>query len=448
MEEQQKKRFVGGVHPKDAKELSNEAAITVAPLLDKYTVIICQNIGAPPKLIVKTGDEVKKGQMIAEAGGFVSVPVHSPTSGKIGKLVEAPGPMGVNQEAIEIIADGQDEWGSGLEPMPDWKNIEPAKLKERISLAGIVGMGGAAFPTHVKLSPPPEKKVDTLILNGAECEPYLTADDRVMRERGAAVLEGAQIMARVLGIDKIYVGIEDNKPDAIEALKKIAAEYNTKIVPLKVMYPQGGEKQLIYAVTGRKVPQGMLPMDARCVVQNVGTAAAVRDAVVEGKSLIERITTVTGEPVVNPGNWFVRIGTPIQELIKLAGGVSRAPGKVILGGPMMGFAQKTLEVPVMKNTSGVLLLDRKDVIQYTSEPCIRCGKCISHCPMQLLSGTISCYVENGNYELAGKHHIMDCIECGACAFACPGHRPLIQHIRRGKAELRAMQARENKKNNK
>ncbi len=446
MEEQQKKRFVGGVHPKDAKALSSSVTINTAPLYDKYTVILSQHIGAPPKLIVKTGDEVKKGQMIAEAGGFVSCPVHSPTSGKIGKIVEAPGPMGVNQEAVEIIADGQDEWGSGLEPMPNWKEVEPAKLKERISLAGIVGMGGAAFPTHVKLSPPPEKTIDTLILNGAECEPYLTADDRVMQERGHAVLEGACIMARVLGIEAIRVGIEDNKPDAIAALKKIAPEYeNVKIVPLKVMYPQGGEKQLIYAVTGRKVPQGMLPMETRCVVQNVGTAAAVRDAVVEGKPLIERITTVTGEPVVNPGNWYVRIGTPIQEIIKLAGGVSRAPGKVILGGPMMGFAQKTLEVPIMKNSSGILLLDQSDVIQYTSEPCIRCGKCISHCPMQLLSGVISCYVENGNYDLAEKHHIMDCIECGACAFACPGHRPLVQHIRRGKAEIRARQARERNK---
>lgn len=445
MQEKQKRKFSGGVHPEDAKALSNAGGIRQAPLLEKYTVIISQNIGASPKLVVKTGDTVKKGQLIAEPGGFVSAALHSPTSGTVGKVVDVPGPMGVNQEAVEIIADGKDEWGSGLEPIADWKNAAPEQLKERIAKAGLVGMGGAAFPTHVKLSPPPEKGVDILILNGAECEPYLTADHRLMLERGHAVLEGARIMARVLGIDKVYVGIEDNKPDAIEHLTKIAAEYDVKIVPLKVLYPQGGEKQLIYSVAGRKVPQGMLPMDAGCVVQNVGTAAAVYDAVLEGKPLIERITTVTGEPVVEPGNWYARIGTPVHELIRLAGGVTRAPGKVILGGPMMGFAQKTLEVPLMKNTSGILLLDREDVVQYTSEPCIRCGKCISLCPMELLSGVISCYVENEHFDLAEKHHIMDCLECGACAFGCPAHRPLVQHIRRGKAEIRARKARENKK---
>ncbi len=441
----QKKKFSGGVHPHDGKHLSSGVSLKSAPLLEKYTVILNQHIGAPPKLVVNPGDTVKKGQPIAEAGGFVSGNVHSPTSGTVGKIVDVNGPMGVNMQALEIISDGQDEWGSGLEPITDWRNVEPAAIKERIAKAGIVGMGGAAFPTHVKLSPPADKKIDTLILNGAECEPYLTADHRLMLERPEAVLRGAAMMARILDIKNIFVGIESNKPDAIRVMKEKAAEYGVTVVPLRVRYPQGGEKQLIYAVTGRKVPQAMLPMDAGCVVQNVGTAAAVNDAVLEGKPLIERVTTVTGKPVVSPGNWLVRIGTPIAELIKLAGGVKSSPGKVILGGPMMGFAQKSLEVPVMKNTSGVLLLDRTEVVQFTSEPCIRCGKCIDNCPMNLLCGIIGSFIENEKFEKAEELHVMDCLECGACAYDCPAHRPLVQHVRRAKAEIRARKARANQK---
>ncbi|MDD3118393.1 MAG: electron transport complex subunit RsxC, partial [Victivallales bacterium] len=444
--EVQKKKISGGVHPKDdGKSLSSGVAIKPAPLLEKYQVILCQHIGAPPKLIVNPGDVVKKGQMIAEPGGFVSAPVHAPTSGTVGKVIDVPGPMGVNQQAVEILADGKDEFDSGLEPIADWRQAAPEVLKERIGKAGIVGMGGAAFPTLVKLSPPPAKKIDTLILNGAECEPYLTADHRLMLERADAVLTGAAIMARVLGITRIYIGIEANKPNAIAELQTKAPNYNAKVVVLKVRYPQGGEKQLIYAVTGRKVPEGMLPMDAGCVVQNVGTAAAVAEAVLEGKPLFERVTTVTGLPVVNPGNWLVRIGTPIAEVLRLAGGVKSTPGKVILGGPMMGFAQKSIEVPVMKNTSGILLLDQSEVVQFTSQPCIRCGKCIDNCPMNLLCGTISCFIENEKFDKAEELHVMDCLECGACAYACPAHRPLVQHVRRAKAEIRARKAKENKK---
>ncbi|MGE4563651.1 MAG: electron transport complex subunit RsxC [Victivallaceae bacterium] len=441
----QKKKFSGGVHPHDGKRLSSGVSLKSAPLLEKYTVILNQHIGAPPKLVVNSGDTVKKGQLIAEAGGFVSGNVHSPTSGTVGKIVEVNGPMGVNMQAVEIISDGQDEWGSGLEPITGWRDVEPAMIKERIAKAGIVGMGGAAFPTHVKLSPPADKKIDTMILNGAECEPYLTADHRLMLERPEAVLRGAAMMARILDIKNIFVGIESNKPDAIRVMKEKAAEYGITVVPLRVRYPQGGEKQLIYAVTGRKVPQAMLPMDAGCVVHNVGTAAAVSDAVLEGKPLIERVTTVTGKPVVNPGNWLVRIGTPIAEVIKLAGGVKSTPGKVILGGPMMGFAQKSLEVPVMKNTSGILLLDRSEIVQFTSEPCIRCGKCIDNCPMNLLCGIIGSFIENEKFEKAEELHVMDCLECGACAYDCPAHRPLVQHVRRAKAEIRARKAKANQK---
>ena len=427
--------FPGGIHPDyDGKDLTRDCAIIEAPLLDQYQVIIHQNIGAPPKAIVKFGDEVKKGQVIAEAGGFVSVPLHAPTSGKIGKAADVPGPMGVNVPAIIIDSDGKDEWGELMPPI-DWKNSDGDAIKNRIREAGIVGMGGAAFPAHVKLSPPPDKKIDYMILNGAECEPYLTADHRLMLEEPEKVLEGAAILGKSIGVKNIYIGIEQNKQNAIDTLKEKADKYNVKIITLKVQYPQGAEKQLIYAATGRKVPAGGLPMESGCVVQNVGTAAAVFDAVVEGKPLIDRITTITGTPVVKPGNWRLRLGYPVAKALELAGGVKENPGKLILGGPMMGFAQKSIHVPLAKNSSGILLLARNEVVQYESMPCIRCGKCVGACPMNILPGTLSSQIESEKFDLAEQYNVMDCIECGSCAYICPSNRPLVQHFRRAKAEI-------------
>ena len=432
------RKFIGGVHPDDGKALSCEKPIRIAPLLGKYIVPIPQNIGKPPKVIVNKGDLVKKGQLIAEADGFVSVPLHAPTSGTVGETVLIPGAVGTMIPAVEIISDGQDEWGSALEPIPDWKNTDREILKKRIFDAGIIGMGGAAFPSHVKLSPPPEKVIDTLILNGAECEPYLTADHRLMLEHPNDVLEGAAIAAKILKVNRVFVGIEENKQNAIDAMKEIAGKYGIKIVPLRVRYPQGAEKQLIMAITGRHVVAGGLPMDVGCVVQNVGTCAAIRAAVVEGHPLIERMTTITGSPVKDPCTWQLRIGTPVAEALKMACGVIAPAAKLILGGPMMGFAQATLDGSVAKNSSGILLLQAEETGQYTSNPCIRCGRCVDACPMRLLPGPISVLVESEKYDQAEQAFVMDCVECGACSYVCPANRPLIQHFRRAKAEINAL----------
>lgn len=437
------RKFKGGVHPNDSKALSAAKPIQDAPLLEKYTVIMHQNIGAPPELLVKKGDVVKKGELLAKAGGFVSVPLHAPTSGTVSSIDKCHGPTGVTVPAIEITSDGEDEWGSPLEPIADWKNCSPADLKQRVWDAGVVGMGGAGFPSHVKLSPPEGKVIDTLILNGAECEPYLTADHRIMLEQAEDVVVGAAIIARILGLDTAVIGVEDNKPDAIAKLSEIAGKYNVRVQALPVNYPQGAEKQLIYAITGREVPVGKLPMDVNCVVQNVASAVAIAEAVVKGMPSIERITTVTGKPVVHPGNWRFRIGTPVSKALELAGGISEQPTKLLLGGPMMGIAQSSLGGTVMKNTSGILLIAHDEVSLFTSEPCIRCGRCVEVCPMSILPATISQAVENKRFDWAEELNVTACIECGSCSYVCPSHRPLNQHFKWAKVEIQSKLRRKN-----
>ena len=431
------RKFKGGIHPLEGKELTAGKELRIAPLFDKYIVPVRQNIGAPPTLTVKKGDAVKKGQRIAEPGGFVSVPLHSPVCGTVGDIIEITGVTGASEQAVEIIADGTDEWDTGLDPIPDWADTEKDVLKKRILDAGIVGMGGAAFPTHVKLSPPPEKNIDTLIVNGAECEPFLTADHRLMLTRTEEALTGIAIAAKILKVSRIFVGVEDNKMDAIEKMAEAAAKFKITVVPLHVKYPQGAEKQLIYALTGRQVLEGGLPMDVGCVVMNIGTAAAVHDAVVLGHPLIERVTTVTGTPVVDPANYLVRIGTPIRKLLELSGGVKENPAKVIMGGPMMGFAQSNIDVPVAKNSSGVLLMAPEEIEQFEGNPCIRCSRCVKTCPMNLLVPTLSTMIEAGEFTMAEHNYVMDCVECGTCAYICPAKRPLVQHFRRAKAEILA-----------
>ena len=429
--------FKGGIHPADSgKALSENRPTLTAPLLERYQVLLCENVGKPPKPVVNVGDQVGKYQLIAAAEGFVSANLHAPTSGKVTKIGEVPGPMGIPAPAIEIEADGEDRAAETFTPIADWRDADPKELIKRIADCGLVGMGGASFPTHVKLSPPPDKKVDTLILNGAECEPFLTADHRLMLERPRDVITGARIMARILGVDDINIGIEINKRDAIESLETLAEGTNVKIIPLKVRYPQGSEKHLIQAIAEREVPSGGLPADAGCVVQNVATAAACTDAVMKGLPLVERIVTVTGEVVCHPGNWKLKIGTPLLEALRLAGGVTDEPGKILFGGPMMGFAQRSLGVPVSKNTSGILLLTREEALRHRATSCIRCGRCVQGCPMHLSSCLLATAIENGRWDLAQQNHVMDCIECGSCAYVCPAHRPLVQLMRSAKMELR------------
>ncbi len=429
------KTFKGGIHPHDHKHLSNYKAIEKCPAGEKLYIPLIQHIGRPAVPIVKPGDTVKKGQKIAEASGFVSIPMHSPVSGKITKIIPYAHPTGTIQQAIEIENDGKNEWIDELHNNETYLSLEPEKLKELIQEAGICGMGGAGFPTHVKLTPPENRPIDTVILNGVECEPYLTSDHRLMLEKPEEIIAGLRIIMKILGAKKGYIGIELNKKDAIKIFKEMLRnEKNINVVPCLLRYPQGAEKQLIYAATKRKVPAGGLPMDVGVVVQNVGTSYAIYEAVRYKKPLIERITTVTGSIVKEPKNLRVAIGTPLSELLEFCGGATEEIGKIISGGPMMGFALPGTEAPATKTTSGFVFMSASEVVDTTEEPCLRCGRCVDACPMNLMPTFIVDRVKNAQYEDAHKLHVLDCIECGSCGFVCPSHIQLVQWIKIGKLE--------------
>ncbi|MBW2121362.1 MAG: electron transport complex subunit RsxC [Deltaproteobacteria bacterium] len=433
-------RFKGGVHPRDRKELSRDKAIEPAPLPERLVVPLSQHIGAPCEPVVSQGDTVKKGQKIGEARGFVSVPVHAPTSGKVIKIDSFPHPLGKDLPAIEIEPDGLDTCADGAGGQEDFASLSSDELRAIIREKGIVGMGGATFPTHVKLSPPEGKPIDTLIINGAECEPYLTADYRLMLEEPEKVITGMRIMKTILGVERAFIAIEKNKPEAIDAVKGVLGPDSREatVVPLEVKYPQGAEKQLIKTIVNREVPpSGGLPMDVGVLVQNVGTAAAVDQAVRLGIPLIERVVTVTGEGIREPKNLRVRIGTPVGSLLEACGGFRETPGKLVLGGPMMGISQYTTEVPVIKGTSGVLVLPRSRVRLEEARTCIRCGTCVRVCPMNLLPNFIGTFASRGLFDQAERYYALDCIECGSCAFSCPAKIPLVHLIKYAKAEIMA-----------
>jgi len=435
--------FHGGVHPDDAKALTNTCAITPMPLPDEVVLPVCQHIGAPATVAVEKGQQVKKGQVIAEPGGFVSTPVHASVSGTVKAVEPRFTPAGVKVTSIIIESDGRDEWAEGLNIPRDISALSPEQLRTLVRDGGLVGMGGAAFPTHVKLSPPADKPIDTAILNGVECEPYSTCDHRLMLEQPDFIVGGLSIIMRILGCSNAVIGIERNKPDALRVMKSAVKNLpGVKVAELKVKYPQGGEKQLIYAVTRRKVPAGGLPMDVGCVVQNVGTAAAVCEAVALGRPLIQRVVTVTGNGLVKPVNVTARLGDSFARLVEFAGGYTDKAAKLIMGGPMMGIAQFTDAVPVVKGTSCILVLEEDRMFAGEERPCISCARCVDVCPMHLLPTTIAVKVQFERWDEVRETGALDCIECGCCSYICPSKRNLLERIKFGKAKLAEIRARE------
>ena len=432
--------FRGGVHPPENK-FSAAKRIETLPVPAQVAIPVIQHIGAPAKPLVAKGDMVKRWQKIAEAGGHVSAPIHASISGKVIDVIPQVHPVvGRPVDTIIIESDGTDE-SVALKSYADYFRFAPKALIEAVKEAGIVGLGGATFPTHVKLSPPTGTEIDTVIINGAECEPYLTADDRLMCEHPKEMVEGAKLIMYMLHAARVVIVVENNKPEAIKNIQKIVYnEPNIDVVALPVRYPQGAEKQLIKAVTNREVPTGGLPLQVGVVVSNVGTAYAINRALKEGEPLTERVVTVSGRGIAQPKNLLVRIGTPVRELIDYCGGYAADIEHLIMGGPMMGIAQITDTVPVLKGTSGILLLTKEETAVREYVDCFRCGKCVQVCPMGLFPNAISVYVQNDRLEQAQGFYPMDCVECGSCAYVCPAHRPLVQQIKWAKAQLNAKKA--------
>ena len=434
-----KKTFrIGGVHPHDNK-ISAEAAIEVFPAIETAYVSMAQHLGAPATPVVAVGDKVKVGQVIAEPAGFISGFVHSPVSGTVKSVAPRADIAGNLVPHVEITVEG-DEWMEGIDLSDTLvKEIPytPEEIIEKVKKAGVVGLGGASFPTHVKLAPPKDKKAECLILNGTECEPYLTSDDRIMRERPQEILIGGAIMMKALGVTRGYVGIEENKPAAIASMTAAAKDFpQIEIVTLKKRYPQGGEKQLIDAVIRRQVPSGALPIDTGAVVQNVGTSLAVYEAVQKNKPLIDNVITVTGSCLPVQHNYKVRIGTPMSKILEVAGGLPEKAGKVISGGPMMGRAIANLDAATVKANGAILVLTEAETRRRPESPCIRCSKCASACPMGLEPWLLNKLSRaGGRYDELEKERVFDCIECGCCSFTCPAGIPLLDLIRISKAEV-------------
>jgi electron transport complex protein RnfC len=436
----------GGIHPPEHKDLSNRTPIQPAPLPQRLILPLAQHLGAPAEPCVTLGERVLKGQQIAVASGFVSAPLHAPTSGVVSLIGPQPYPhvSGMLANAIVIDSDGEDKWIE-LQPQPDYRELERPALLELIRQAGISGLGGAGFPTAVKLSPPPTQTIRTLIINGTECEPYITADDLLMREKAAQLVAGIEILAHLIQPQEVLIGIEDNKPEAIAAVRAAIGErpFVLKVFPTK--YPSGGEKQLIQILTGEEVPSGGLPADIGMLCQNVGTCVAIHDAVLLGKPLISRVTTLTGEALARPMNVEVLIGTAVDELLAFAGLEQNRLNRLIMGGPMMGFTLPSLEVPVVKTTNCLLASTLEELPPPPPAlPCIRCGECAEACPVSLLPQQLHFFALGQEHEQLKAHHLFDCIECGACAYVCPSSIPLVQYYRAAKGEIRELEQKQQK----
>jgi electron transport complex protein RnfC len=431
---------IGGIHPPENK-ISAGKKIEVLPIPKTVFIPVAQHIGAPSTATVNRGDVVKVGQIIAKSSGFVSTNIHSSVSGKVKKIDVSADSSGYSKQGIFIDVDG-DEWMEEIDRTEALKtaiDFDGMTIVQKIQEAGIVGLGGATFPTHVQLVPPKGMKAEVLLINGVECEPYLTSDHRLMLEKADEILVGTQLLMKTMNVDKAAVGIENNKPDAIQLLTDKAKNYKgITVIALKVKYPQGGEKQLIKAVTGKEVPSGGLPIAVGAVVSNVGTAFAVYEAIQKNKPLFERVVTVTGKGLANPSNFKVRIGTATSELIEAAGGLPENTGKIISGGPMMGRAIASLDIPVTKGTSGILLMQNEESKRGGYMDCIRCSRCVSVCPMGLEPYLLMTFGEKKIFDRAEEDRVMDCIECGSCSYTCPSNRPLLDYIRFGKGKVGAI----------
>lgn len=429
----------GGVHPPEAKDLTASLAIETMPVPDEVELILGQHIGAPCTPTVAVKEEVQEGQVIGTVTKGLGVPLHASVSGTVSALGMSAHPMRVSAPSITIRTNR--EAAPVQYTASAWQHLSREELLKKVQGAGIIGIGGAGFPSHVKLSPPANNPIDTLILNGAECEPYITADHRQMLEKSADIVEGAKIILKILGITNCHIGIENNKPDAIAAMSQAAAAASTPeaqiaVRPLKVKYPQGSEKQLIQSITGRKVPGFALPSAVGVVVHNVSTARAIRDAVVLGKPLYEKVMTISGKGIKRPANLLVKVGTRVSDIVEYLGGVTPQLAKVVMGGPMMGFAVSTLDIPVTKTTSSVLFLAEDEIDTTPHSQCIRCGWCLNACPMGLEPKEIAIHVEAGRAEETGRFGVFECFECGCCAFVCPAKRPLVQFIRLAKMKAK------------
>lgn len=428
--------FTGGIHPPQNKHLTEDKKVEICKVPEVVTIPLQQHTGAPCESLVKKGNKVKLGQKIGQPRGFISAPVHSSVSGEVQSIEVVDLPNGRKSSAVIIANDGKDTPDDSLNVERKLEDLSKEELRDIIMEAGIVGMGGACFPTHVKLSPPVDKKIELVILNGSECEPYLTSDYRLMIEHPEEIIYGMKVIMKILGVSQGYIAIEDNKPEAIKVMTNVAKnQKGIQVLSLRTKYPQGSEKQLIYAVTGRKVPSGGLPADIGIEVNNVLTAAAIARAVRVGQPVYQQIVTVSGGAVKEPKNLLVRIGTSFREVIECCGGWTEEPEKIISGGPMMGVAQYTLDVPVIKETAGILVFTKKEAVQAEPSNCIRCARCVNVCPIGLLPMNISAQSLLGNYEEAEKLHALDCIECGSCSYICPASRPLLHSIQVAKKQI-------------
>lgn len=429
--------FRGGVHPPENKIQTENMAVEEVKAPKMLYVALLQHIGASLDPIVAVGDRVLKGQKIADSQAFMSSPIHSPVSGTVKRIEDHVFPLMGRIKTVIIENDEQETWAE-LSKIEKWENVDRRTLLTMIREKGIVGIGGASFPTHIKLDPPADAKIDTLLLNGAECEPYLNSDNRLMIENPEKIVNGIKIIKKILGVNRAIIGIEENKPEAIASMRKAVEGTGIEIAPLKTKYPQGGEKQLIKAVLDRQVPSGKLPSAVGVVVQNTGTAAAIYDGIVNGIPLIEKVVTVSGKGIINPKNVKIAIGTPFSYLLDYCGVNREVVDKLVMGGPMMGMAQFSEEAPVIKGTSGLLALTKEETNPYKTRACIGCGKCVEACPMGLEPLMFARLAAFEQWEQLKEYSLMDCIECGSCAYICPANRPLTEAIKIGKSKLRAM----------